>query len=183
MSEKENEPDQSHAVQKHFSTDADTYDARHYGGGHRTFYGDRQSLVTKLLRDMVLPSGARVLDIACGPGHFLRDVAEMGFEPFGIDASPDMIRASAARMGAAARLVRGDGMALPFASNAFDAVNCSGLIEYIPRPAPLLDEILRVLKPGARVMLSSTNKLSPALALVPVVDAARRRGFRSRNAR
>jgi len=166
--------DQRRAVRDFFSSDADAYDTRHYGSRYRTFFADRQNLIAQVLRDLSLPAGVRVLDIACGPGHFLQEAASAGAVAVGIDSSRDMLRAAGSRLGLGARLVMGDGMALPFESGSFDIVNCSGLIEYIPEPMQLFQEVLRVLKPGGRALVSSTNRLSPALILVPVVDAARR---------
>jgi len=131
-------------------------------------------VVSRVYRDLSLPAGARVLDVACGPGRFLLEAASLGAVPVGIDSSGDMLRAASTRLGQGARLVMGDAMALPFGACCFDAVNCSGLIEYIPEPTPLLREILRVLKPGRRALVCSTNRLSPALILEPFVDAARR---------
>ncbi len=157
-----------------FGKDADRYDARHYGSRYRTFIGDRQTLVNRILQSVGLQPGARVLDVACGPGHFLTTAVSIGATAVGIDASRDMLRTSANRLGARARLVQGDALALPFGSGSFDLLNCSGLIEYFPDPAPILREFARVVKPGGRAMVSSTNRRSPALTLSPIIDAVRR---------
>jgi ubiquinone/menaquinone biosynthesis C-methylase UbiE len=167
-------PDNREAVRQHFGTGADRYDARHYGSRYRTYIGDRQRLVTKVLEGLGLPPGARVLDVACGPGHFLQVAIEHRLEGVGIDSSRDMLRASRGRLGEGARLVLGDAMGLPFRSCSFDAVNCSGLIEYLPEPMPMLREFRRVLKPDGRAMVSSTNRISPAMALSPFINALRR---------
>jgi ubiquinone/menaquinone biosynthesis C-methylase UbiE len=161
-------------VRELFGSDASAYDARQYGARFRTFIADRQKLVSQVYRDLALPAGALVLDVACGPGHFLLEAASLGAVPVGIDGSGDMLRAASARLGEGAHLVAGDAEALPFEDCCFDVVNCSGLIEYIPEPTPLLREILRVLKPGRRALVSSTNRLSPALILKPLTDAVRR---------
>lgn len=166
--------DQGRAVRELFGTDAGTYDARQYGARYRTYIADRQRLVSTVLRDLSLRAGARVLDIACGPGHFLLDAASLGLAPVGMDNSGDMLRTARSRLGQRARLVMGDAVALPFGSCGFDAVNCSGLIEYVPEPLPLLREILRVLKRGQPALISSTNRLSPALILSPLADVVRR---------
>ena len=166
--------DHGRAVRELFGSDAGAYDARQYGVRYRTFIADRQKLVSQVFRSLALPAGASVLDVACGPGHFLLEATTLGFAPVGIDSSGDMLRTAGTRVGAGARLVRGDAAALPFASGRFDAVNCSGLIEYIPEPTPLLRELLRVLKPGCHALVSSTNRLSPALVLEPLVDAVRK---------
>jgi len=166
--------DDTDAVRELFGSDADRYDTRHYRSRHRTYIGDRQKLVTRLLMSFSLPAEARVVDIACGPGHFLLAAKQASFKVVGIDSSPDMLRASGIRLGAGALLARGDATMLPFDSGTFDLLNCSGLIEYIPEPGGMLREFRRVLKPGGRAMVSSTNRIAPALALLPVMDALKR---------
>jgi ubiquinone/menaquinone biosynthesis C-methylase UbiE len=167
-------PDQGRAVHELFGSDAAAYDVRQYQARYRTFIADRQVLVGRVFRELALPAGARVLDVACGPGRFLLEASSLGMVAVGIDASADMLHTAATHLGETARLVRGDAVALPFTCGAFDAVNCSGLIEYVPEPLPLLREILRVLKPDRHALVSSTNRLSPALLLSPLMAAARR---------
>jgi len=175
-----NMPDQGPAVRQLFGSDADAYDARQYGVGHRTLIADRQRLVSRLLRDLSLPAGARLLDVACGPGHLLVDARSLGLVVAGLDSSAAMLRAARTRLQPAACLVRGDALALPFQSQMFDVVTCSGLIEYVPDPSPLLRELFRVLKPGHRALVASTNRLSPALILAPFANALRRSTFLKR---
>lgn len=170
-------PEGPEAVRELFGSHADRYDARHYGSRYRTFIGDRQHLVAQVLGSLKLPVGARVLDVACGPGHFLHAAVSAGVVAVGVDSSRDMLRTSAARLGAKARLVVGDAVDLPFDSSSFDVLNCSGLIEYFPEPMPMLREFHRVLRPGGRAMISSTNRRSPALALDALIEAARRSGL------
>lgn len=176
-------PEGLDAVRELFGSDADRYDARHYGTGHRTFIGDRQRLLSDVLASLGLPPGAAVLDVACGPGHFLHAAVTAGAEATGLDRSRDMLRTSAARLGARARLIEGDAYSLPFGDGTFDLVNCSGLIEYLPEPVPMLREFRRVLKSGGRAMVSSTNRRSPALLLEPLVGVVRRSGVLRRLAK
>jgi len=170
-------PEGQDAVRELFGSHADRYDARHYGSRYRTFIGDRQRLVAQVLESLKLPAGARVLDVACGPGHFLHAAVSAGVVAVGVDSSRDMLRTSAARLGAKARLVVGDAVDLPFDSSSFDVLNCSGLIEYFPEPTPMLREFHRVLRPGGTAMISSTNRRSPALALDTLIEAGRRSGM------
>ena len=165
--------DQRRGVRELFSTDAHAYDSRQYGARYRTYIADRQKLVSQVFRDLSLPEGARVLDIACGPGYFLLEAVSQGLVAVGMDNSGSMLRTAGARVGKKAFLVLGDAVALPFPAGTFDAVNCSGLIEYLQEPLALLREIRRVLKPGGRALVSSTNRLSPALALSPLIDVVR----------
>jgi len=166
--------DQGPAVRELFGADADAYDARQYGVGHRTLIADRQRLVSKVLGSLSLPAGARLLDVACGPGHLLAEATSLGLVVAGIDSSAAMLQTARTRCPPSACLVRGDALILPFKSGAFDVVTCSGLIEYVQEPSPLLQEILRVLKPGHRALVASTNRLSPALMLAPLGNVLRR---------
>jgi len=43
---------------------------------------------------------------------------------------------------------------LPFASNSFDVVVCTQVLEYVPHPQQAIDEMRRVLKPGGSLLLS-----------------------------
>ncbi len=68
---------------------------------------------------------ARVVEIAFGPGHLLRERADAGAPLIGIDRSPQMIRQAARRLrrgGHAMRLVRGDVRHLPIATGRLDGV-------------------------------------------------------------
>jgi len=51
--------------------------------------------------------------------------------------------------------VRQDAMALPFANKTFHAVTCVEALEFVPRPAQALTEMVRVLRPGGRLMVSN----------------------------
>jgi ubiquinone/menaquinone biosynthesis C-methylase UbiE len=161
------------SVQDVFEEDAKRYDARQYGAGFRTFIIDRHALVRHLLDAQGLPSRAPVLDVACGPGHFLSEVLSRGLLPVGIDHSMAMLQLASKRTNGQSRLSRGDATLLPFKPGSFSLVNCSGLIEYFEDPRPVFREILRVLRPGGYAMISSTNRRSPALAFEPVVNAIR----------
>ena len=48
----------------------------------------------------------------------------------------------------------GDGRSLPLADASIDVVLCTQVIEHIPEPALVLDEIRRVLRPGGKLILS-----------------------------
>jgi SAM-dependent methyltransferase len=51
--------------------------------------------------------------------------------------------------------VRGDAHALPFRDGSADLVVCLQVLEHCIRPAVVLDEIFRVLRPGGRLVLST----------------------------
>ena len=50
--------------------------------------------------------------------------------------------------------VFGDGNRLPFADASFDTVLCTEVLEHLPTPAACMTEMVRVLKPGGRLLLT-----------------------------
>jgi len=115
------------------------------------------------LEMLSIAPGARVLDVACGPGNFTRDfAAAAGGDGLvvGLDASASML-ATAVRETESdnAAYVRGDACALPFRDAAFDAICCFAALYLIEEPMRALEEIVRVLAPGGRVaLLASCNR-------------------------
>jgi SAM-dependent methyltransferase len=101
-----------------------------------------------------IPQGARFLDIGCGTGRWLRRYEQRGFRALGMDATLRMLRA-AREHGASAPLVTGDAQRLPFPDASFDAVSDVTVVQHIPLASQpqALAEMLRVLKPGGRLIL------------------------------
>jgi ubiquinone/menaquinone biosynthesis C-methylase UbiE len=107
------------------------------------------------LEMLALSDGARVLDVACGPGNFTRDFADAAGDGLvvGVDASRPMLAFAARTASATTAYVRCDACALPFRAESFDAVCCFGALHLFKEPWRALDEITRVLAPGGRVAL------------------------------
>src|SRR3546814_15029687 len=56
--------------------------------------------------------------------------------------------------------VAADGALLPFPDQSFEAVICSEVLEHVPDPRLVLDEIARVLKPGGCLLLTEIGRAS-----------------------
>jgi SAM-dependent methyltransferase len=113
-----------------------------------------------------LTPGDGVLDVACGPGNFTREFAEVvgprGLA-VGIDASPTMLaRAVADTPGGEVAFVRGDAVTLPFREASFDAVCCFAALHLFADPFAALDHMTRVLTPGGRIALFTSCRLQSA---------------------
>ncbi len=111
------------------------------------------------LRLAQLPSNSRIVDVAAGPGTLSLLAAANGTRVSAIDFSPPMLerfRHRVATQGATGvEIHQGDGQALPFEDEGFDAAfSLFGLI-FFPDRIKGMRELRRVIKPGAPALISS----------------------------
>lgn len=112
-----------------------------------------------------LPSDARIVDVGCGDGFHLGLLAEFG-EPGwrleGIDPDP-----RAARRGEELGLTIHTGTVedVDLADDTYDLALLIMTIEHVADPAAVLEGILRVVKPGGRLLIITDNTGSPDFRL------------------
>ncbi|WP_428422251.1 class I SAM-dependent methyltransferase [Methylibium sp.] len=133
-----------------------------------------------LLASASLAPGERVLDVACGTGLVTLDAA-CAVGPhgrvLGIDLSGQMVDAAAQR--ASARqlpnvgFARMDAERLALPDAGFDVALCALGLMYMPDPERALREMLRVLRPGGRLVLAVWGERARCgwSALFGIVDA------------
>jgi len=125
---------------------AETYDETMLQGLH---YQSPQT-VAGMLADHLADRQAMVLDIGCGTGLLGRGLAQRGFTTIdGLDLSPEMMRV-AQRRGAYRHFITADlnqPLAIPDA--AYGGASCCGTFTHGHVGANCLDEVFRVLRPGA----------------------------------
>lgn len=128
--------------------------------------GRERAFREKILAKAGLVVGESVLDVGCGTGT-LAIVAKRHVGPTGsvcaVDASPEMIaraRTKARKARVEVAFENAVAEALPFPDARFDAVLCTVMLHHLPRKARQqgLQEIRRVLKPGARLLVVDFNE-------------------------
>jgi SAM-dependent methyltransferase len=103
----------------------------------------------------------RILDAACGNGRYTRFIlrhADKDAMVTAFDYSQGMLRrARNSLKGGRATHVAADITRLPYADASFDGVICGWVLEHLPDPQPGLKELARVLKPGGKLLLLTTE--------------------------
>src|SRR5688572_14321263 len=109
-----------------------------------------------------IPSGAKVLDVACGRGAVLFPAAEKvgaNGQVVGIDLSESMVRETNAEIQKRglkqAQAHAMDAEHLEFPDETFDYVLCGFSVQFFPHLAEALLEFNRVLKPGGHVVITT----------------------------
>ena len=112
---------------------------------------------TRLWRRAVLNAinpavGDKILDLAAGTGTSSQPMHDRGALVIPCDFSLGMLKVGRERL-PHLPFVAGDGMALPFADNTFDAVTISFGLRNIHNTEAGLRELLRVTKPGGKLVI------------------------------
>ena len=106
-----------------------------------------------------LARGKRVLDAGCGVGYGSALLARSGAaEVTGVDLSEAAIAAASVSAPENANFILGDVTKLPVDDASIDLVVCFEVVEHVAEQEQLLDELRRVMAPGASLIISSPNR-------------------------
>jgi demethylmenaquinone methyltransferase/2-methoxy-6-polyprenyl-1,4-benzoquinol methylase len=103
----------------------------------------------RTVRELGLPRGATIVDIACGTGDLCRELAAQGQRPIGVDLSFGMLAAARTEV----PLLQGDALRLPFPDRSLDGATCGFALRNLVELAPFFAELHRVVRPGGRIGL------------------------------
>jgi ubiquinone/menaquinone biosynthesis C-methylase UbiE len=133
------------------------------------FHPGGPELTSRLARALRVRAGNLVVDVASGPGTSAIQVAlETGCEVIGVDLAAGSVAAATRRAEKAGladhvRFVQGDAEALPLDNESADGVLCECALCTFPDKPTAAGQLVRVLKPGARVAISDITALPEEL--------------------
>lgn len=126
---------------------------------HFKWYIEARNPLRRLQRRLLTESckGKRILDIGGGTGRTGNALLQSGYEVTVLDRNEAIMRFGQQSY-PSPPFVRGDAYSLPFRNESFDEVILEEIIEHFEDQQKVIKEILRVLRLGGRVILSTPNK-------------------------
>jgi ubiquinone/menaquinone biosynthesis C-methylase UbiE len=108
-----------------------------------------------------LPAGARVLEVAFGPGYLAIELARLGrFHVSGLDISHTFVKIAsqnAREAGVVADFHQGDAAVIPFDADSFDLIVSQAAFKNFVHPGSALSEMYRVLRVGGTAVIQDMS--------------------------
>jgi ubiquinone/menaquinone biosynthesis C-methylase UbiE len=108
-----------------------------------------------------LPAGARVLEVAFGPGYLAIELARLGrFQVTGLDISHTFVKIAsqnAKESGVTADFHQGDAAVMLFEDELFDLIVCQAAFKNFVHPGSALSEMYRVLRAGGTAVIQDMS--------------------------
>ena len=122
----------------------------------------------RVIKELQLAPGARVLDVATGTGDLAIELARAvpSGHVIGLDPSAEMLKIAGVKMGkrgldARVSLVEGDAQVLPQANCEIDAATIAFGIRNVPDRPRALRELARVVRPGGKIAVLELGEAQP----------------------
>jgi SAM-dependent methyltransferase len=119
-------------------------------------YGQDRRL--EMVRRFVGLEDARVLDVGCGIGTYVRRFRQYSEDVHGIEVEPERVAAASAEL---PNIVLAVGEALPYPDDHFDLVFSNEVIEHVDDDRTTAAEMVRVTRPGGTIVAFAPNRLYP----------------------
>jgi 2-polyprenyl-3-methyl-5-hydroxy-6-metoxy-1,4-benzoquinol methylase len=123
--------------------------------------GARYSLAATLVAGRV-PAGAKGLDVGCGDGVGLFELAQQGLSPLGMDGSPAGLEQARSHLHFRrlnTTLLRGNVTSLPILSGSLNYAMSLDVIEHLHKPALHVSELARVVNPTGVIVVTTPRAL------------------------
>ena len=115
-------------------------------------------MIASIVAAMDAGADSRVLEVGCASGFLARGVAPRVGAYVGVDVAQPALEAAEQLALSNATFRKGDGAALPFEDGAFDGAFCYDVFTNLPSiddGVPIIREMLRVVRPGGKVLIGS----------------------------
>lgn len=125
-------------------------------GDYGTFAKYMEPGALDILASWRLAPGSKLLDIGCGAGQITIPAARAGVHATGVDIATNSLeqaRVRAISEGLDVQFDEGDAEALPYPDASFDTVVSVVGAMFAPRPERVASEMIRVARPGGRIMM------------------------------
>jgi SAM-dependent methyltransferase len=119
-------------------------------------YGQDRRL--EMVRQHVDLDGARILDVGCGIGAYVRRFRRFSEDVHGIEVEPERVAEASLDL---PNIVIGVGERLPYPDDHFDLVFSNEVIEHVDDDRATAAEMVRVTKPGGVIVAFAPNRLYP----------------------
>ena len=116
----------------------------------------------RAVRELRLPPGSRVFDLACGTGDLCRELQRSRYRPLGFDFAFGML----ANARTDAPLVQADILHVPVRDGSADGVTCGFALRNVVSLEGLFSEVARVVRPGGAIALLDASTPDNALLRV-----------------
>jgi 2-polyprenyl-3-methyl-5-hydroxy-6-metoxy-1,4-benzoquinol methylase len=116
---------------------------------------ERRAHLALIRRHFDLPERPRLLDVGCALGYMLEEARLAGWDAFGVETSAFAARHAEQQSGCP--VYAGTLQQAAFPSDSFDVVTLMDVIEHVPEPCPLIDEIYRVLRRNGVLFIVTPN--------------------------
>lgn len=125
--------------------------------GYARQHRERLAADLRLVEEHV-QRGARILEYGAVPLLMTAALAEEGYRVSAVDVAPERFSGSIAALGLDVRRCDVETEAVPFSNDAFEAVLFNELFEHLRiNPIFTMREVLRVLRPAGKLLLSTPN--------------------------
>lgn len=139
-------------IKKYYDIESKTYESVRENNYHKLINEIEVSIIKRYLTE-----GMNVLEAGCGTGLILDSIRDFPAKFTGVDLSGKMLD-NANKKGHS--VVQGSLQELPFKSNTFDIVYSVKVLPHVKEINDAVNELVRVVKPGGKIMLEFYNAIS-----------------------
>jgi SAM-dependent methyltransferase len=135
---------------------------RDYSRKLQLFNAFAEPELRRLIENLSLGPGMRILDAGCGTGealHWLLEATESAGEVVGIDLSAAHVNTASRRTSPRIRVLQADLSNVPLPSSSFDFIWCVNTINHLHDPVAGVRRLATLLRPGGRIALGQSALL------------------------